>query len=61
MKITFIRPYAVKDGTGTKYAEGQVIDCNEASAQHFISRGAAVPGVKEPEKQPEKEEKGRKK
>lgn len=62
MKITFIRPYAVKDGTGTKYAEGQVIDCSEASAQHFISRGAAVPGVKEEKKsEPEKEEKGKKK
>ncbi len=61
MKITFIRPYAVKDGLGTKYAEGQVVECGEESARHFISRGAAVSGVKEAEKKAEPEEKGKKK
>lgn len=42
MKITFIKDYEVKDGTGTKYKAGQTIDVSEASANHFITRGAAV-------------------
>jgi len=32
----------VKDAEARTYAEGEVIDVNEASANHFISRGAAV-------------------
>lgn len=43
MRITFIKPYVVKDGSGTSYAEGQTIECSEASANHFIVRGAALP------------------
>lgn len=41
-RITFIKPYEVKDGTGTKYRDGDGIECNDASAAHFITRGVAV-------------------
>lgn len=41
MKIKFIRTYRVMDGTETTYKIGQELTCTEASAQHFISRGAA--------------------
>ncbi len=44
--VEFLRGYVVKDhheGTDkqTSYAEGEVVVLSEASAQHFISRGAA--------------------
>lgn len=42
MKIRFTKIYAVKDGTGTAYKEGDVLDCGEASAMHFITRGVAA-------------------
>jgi len=43
VKIRFVRDYELKDEIRTRYKNGQVVDLNEASAQHFIKRGAAVP------------------
>jgi len=40
--IEFVRDYLVKDNSGTEYAVGDTLECNEASAQHFINRRAAV-------------------
>jgi hypothetical protein len=42
MKIRFTRAYTVRDVTGMVYAEGAVLDCSDATARHFISRGAAI-------------------
>jgi hypothetical protein len=42
LKIKFVREYTVKDGTGTRYEKGQVVELSAASANHFISRRAAV-------------------
>jgi hypothetical protein len=41
MKIKFLRDYEVKDGSGTTYKEGDTLECNDASANHFVSRKAA--------------------
>ena len=42
VKVKFIRDYKVKDEEGKEYAEGKTYPMNEASAQHFVRRGAAV-------------------
>ena len=41
MRIVFIKPYTVLDGTGTRYDVGQELTCSEASAEHFIRRNVA--------------------
>jgi len=43
MKFKFLQAYEVKDGTGTSYDVGQVVDFNENSANHFLNRGVVVP------------------
>ena len=48
-EVRFTRNYTVKDGSGTKYRAGEVVDLPEASAQHFINRQAAVLLGQEPE------------
>jgi len=45
MKLKFLQAYEVKDGTGTSYDVGQVVDFNENSANHFLNRGVVVPYV----------------
>ena len=47
MKIVFIRPRLIRDGkqntpAETRYAEGQELDCSEASARYFINCGDAI-------------------
>ena len=42
-EVRFTRSYTVKDGSGKRYKAGEVVDLPEASANHFISRRAAVP------------------
>jgi hypothetical protein len=42
VRIRFVREYEVKDGLGTRYKTGQILDVNEASALHFINRGVAA-------------------
>lgn len=46
--IRFKRAYVVKDASGTEYAAGQEVEVSEASAEHFVRRGAAeiVPDAK---------------
>lgn len=39
--IEFIKPYEVKDGSGCKYAIGDVLECSAASSAHFVNRGVA--------------------
>lgn len=41
-KIEFTRDYEVKDGTGTKYRKGQVVEMSDDSALHFKNRQAAI-------------------
>ena len=41
-EVRFIRAYTVKDGSGKKYKAGEVVDLQDASANHFINRRAAV-------------------
>lgn len=41
LKVRFTRDYLVKDGSGKKYKAGQVVELEDASAQHFINRAAA--------------------
>jgi len=40
-KITFLMDYAVDAEGGETYAAGYVVDLPEASAEHFVKRGAA--------------------
>lgn len=41
-EIKFNRDYKVKDEHGNEYKEGQVVKgLNQASCDHFVSRGAA--------------------
>jgi len=47
--IKFVRHYLVKDGSGTEYAAGDTLECDQAGAQHFINRRAAIL-VEEPTK-----------
>ena len=42
MRVKFTRHYAVRDGSGKEYREGDVEDFTPASALHFINRDAAV-------------------
>lgn len=44
VKITFIRDYQPKAVDSELYEKGQSISCDQRSADHFISRGAAVTG-----------------
>lgn len=43
LRIRFVREYEVKDELRTRYKLGQRLEMPEASALHFINRGAAVP------------------
>lgn len=47
-KVKFLQDYTVKAEGGESYAEGQVVDLPEASANHFCIRGVAEPAT-EPE------------
>lgn len=40
--IRFTRPYVVKNHEGRHFVEGELLECNPATANHFISRKAAV-------------------
>ena len=67
MKIRFTQNYTVKDGSGTEYAVGHVLECTGPSANHFMNRGVAVAHVEEvgaadaaPRKSAQKSGKGRK-
>ena len=40
-KITFLIDYAVDAEGGEAYAAGDVVELPEASAEHFVKRGAA--------------------
>ena len=51
MLIKFTQAYEVKDGSGTTYAEGQTLECSDASANHFILRGVAVEEKPKPKKE----------
>jgi hypothetical protein len=42
MKIRFTRGYDVKDDSAKHYDEGDEVTLSEASAMHFVNRGAAV-------------------
>ena len=51
MKIKFLRDYRVKDAEGASYTAGEVRELTDASARHFIVRGAAeeiVGGIEPP-------------
>lgn len=54
MKVKFTEHYTVKAADGQTYKKGEIVDMNEASAMHYINRGAAVAHVEE--KKPEKKE-----
>lgn len=41
IKIEFLQNVLVKDDTGTEYEEGQVETMEEASANHWLTRGKA--------------------
>ncbi|MCB9868144.1 MAG: hypothetical protein H6816_16080 [Phycisphaerales bacterium] len=42
VKVRFLRAYKVKDEEGREFEEGKEYDLTPDSAQHFISRQAAV-------------------
>jgi len=42
MKVKFTRNYTVKDEEAAFFEEGKTYEMNDASANHFISRRAAV-------------------
>lgn len=50
--IRFTRPYVVQNHQGRKFAIGELLECNQATAQHFLTRQAAVlvPGKPDPPK-----------
>jgi len=51
MRIRFLRDYQTKEATPQRFRKDQEVDVSEASANHFINRGAAeqVPDkVREP-------------
>ena len=39
--IRFLRAYTVKDAASAKYAPGDLLECSEATASHFLDRRAA--------------------
>lgn len=41
VKIKFSQAVAVQDNHGTVYTEGQVVDLEERSANHWLTRGKA--------------------
>lgn len=47
-RIKFTRAYQVKAKDGETYEAGQVVELNDASAKHFLDRGAAVEAGDEP-------------
>jgi len=60
MRIRFLRDYQTKEATPQRFRKDQEVDVSEASANHFISRGAAeqVPDkVREPKPKTEPEPK----
>lgn len=42
MKIRFVRDYTTKEASPQQYSDGQVVDLEERSARHFLTRGVAV-------------------
>lgn len=58
MKVKFLKGYKVDAPDGEQYEAGQVVELEEPSANHFISRGVAVQHV---EPAPVKKKKTRKK
>lgn len=42
VKVRFVRDYQVQDEEATVYESGKSYTMPEASAQHFVRRGAAV-------------------
>jgi hypothetical protein len=48
--IKFTRPYVVQNHEGRRFAEGELLECNQATAQHFVRRYAAVEVQPEPPK-----------
>ena len=42
VKVRFVRDYRVQDEEAQVYEEGKSYPMSEASAQHFVRRGAAV-------------------
>ena len=40
--IRFTRPYVVQNHEGRHFAEGELLECTSATANHFISRQAAI-------------------
>lgn len=55
IKIKFLQDRVVKDGTGTKFKAGQVIELPYASAHHWLTRNVAVAVVDEEPVEAEKE------
>lgn len=39
MKIRFTKAYTVNDGSGKSYQVGDVLQCTQQTATHFVSRG----------------------
>lgn len=39
--IRFLRKYTVQDQSGTSYAAGDLLECGQATANHFLDRQAA--------------------
>lgn len=56
MKIRFLRDYEVKDGSGDSYKSGDTLECNQASADHFINRKVAE--IVKPGRKPNAMDKG---
>ncbi len=49
MRIRFLDAYTVKAVDGKTYKKGQVVELDEASAQHFLNRQVAVVASGAPE------------
>lgn len=60
-RITFTRDYREKAEGGKSYRKGQTVEVNEASARHFLNRGAAegVSSSREADEEGDKDEKGK--
>lgn len=61
LKITFTKDYQLKDEEGTQFKKGSEHSMNEASANHYLRRGAAVLSEKTDEQRPKKAKKKAKK
>ena len=42
-KIKFLQTVTVKDDVGNTYKEGETHEFSESSANHWLSRGVAIP------------------